>query len=342
MAVFLQILGGACLLVGVAALGLILFLRWKVKSVFKEAVQHMAGITVPMTLDLARAEEEAWDDPVEASRIASQFTSAGFVSAGLYTSGRIPNLFLQGFVHEELRLYGGYFEMGEGLAWIDLVHVLDGDSTVTVTNTSQGGDTPSPPWSTKIVMPEAHFSELLAAMKARLSSDAPPVSPDLFAKTLAEFYEKSMAWQAEEGNINSPEDLMMAQAFTGVAPNPEDVAAAERIREEKEASIREAYLVAKGLSASEWERQRSRTLFIHDGLSNEDLADLLQEGMDIHFDGELFEEDYDVIMESELPARAALKDLMETSELQDILLLDLSLEAPHPCDVYVWDVSGTE
>jgi hypothetical protein len=47
-------------------------------------------------------------------------------------------------------------------------------------------------------------------------------------------------------------------------------------------------------------------------------------------------------MESELPARAALKDLMETSELQDILLLDLSLEAPHPCDVYVWDVSGTE
>lgn len=335
MNVFLQVLGVLFLLLLLAGVGLILFLRWQFKKIAKQ-IASMGGPTVPMTLDLMPADAEEWEHRQKADAADLDFKRAGFEPAGIFSSGRVPGLTVAGYVHQELRLYGGYFEMEDENTWFDLAQVYPDESSLTVTDQTRGADQPSPPWSEKVVVSKAGLAEVLSEMKKRSRPDAVEVDAGSFAKVLSDLYKKSMKWQVENGFINDPSTISDLEGFSGRSAHEGDMEAIRQVLEAKEAEMREAYLAAKGFTAAEWDRRKERTVFVHDGLNLEDLAQRLDEGLEQFVDGSLEPDSWEDIVESELTPREAWSEAIEELDLTEVLLFDLTVEEPYPCDVYCW------
>lgn len=334
--VVLQVLGGLFLLALFLAVSAVFFIRWKMRQLFK-ALANTGGPSVPLTLDLRKVESLAWADARSAGKTTVELVGHGFTPCESFVSDRIPGLKLAAFLHEGKRLYGVLYEHPAGHQWIDLAQRFPDDTSVTVTNATMGEEVESPPWSKKVTLAGSSFPELLEEMEKHRRPEALPVLAEEFEEVFSSFYERSMKWQVESGAINDPDDITQISEMLGVEANESDLAGSRQILKERDEKMRSTYLEARGMTAAEWEGQRSRTVFVHSRLSGNDMEDLMS-GLAELPDGPdgLNEEVCEFLWESKGDARAVWKEMLLRAGLKESIRLDHSMEEPTPCDVYVY------
>lgn len=330
METFLKILGGIVL--GLFGLFLLLILlgyfvlRRKMSQMgesisgLMEAAEAISQTVPPFRIRLEPANHREWRDPEAADSICEELDRRGCTRIGRFTS--IPQtVLLEAWHLPEHGLFVTVFEHPVGGLWMEAGCEYEDDSFFVRSN---GPDhlMGSPPWTDLEFRTGAEPAALIeTVITDRPDKPVRPTTAESFPGRFEAAWQRDMDWRIERGGPSEAEILAsfesglrsetdseeaadQALSTAGQLEMVEQIRSAwrERINELRETQLRESYIVASGISALEWDRIRDRVIFIHDGLTADDLAEHLElylyEGMGVDEDFEVDDDQYEEIQGS--------------------------------------------
>lgn len=302
MGTFLQILGAlvlALIIVLVVAVFLIRFYLRRAVSAFteglgKDLVNLPQGSGVAPRIHMVAESGPAWQDTAAADRCVQALKSLGFQDMGHYAVQEIPDLHLQGWTKPEEFLYSIVYEKPRVGVWMDYVTYYEGGGSITVTNSPSGHQLEHRPGHDKVydagLDPTTLYHRM---MQERKPGPYDTVTADTFVARFEKAYADEMDWRNSRGGATE-EEIRRIAASSGTEVSDETVAAMRRRNVLRacaalEVALRERLVESTPMSAAEWERLRSHTVFVHDQLTPDMVAAL--------FEGDLFDEEGDEIFD---------------------------------------------
>ncbi|GEM_PF-2396349 len=350
--VFLAIVGGIALaLVGLLALGLFL-LRLKFRAVLRqfEDIGDAAGVAgcvvPPMQVRLRPDNNYEWRDQAQVHAVGDELAERGFTRIGTFNSEptTVP---LEAWHDPQQSIYATICEDADTGIWLDVLSLGEGGSSYTVS--SGPGDQFVRPSEFQLEhLPGGTPTDVLSRFfENRPDCQARPTSAEGFPAVFEDLWQRMMNVRIEQGPPSEEEIRQLCHVQGDAELQLEMV---ERIREmwqsqisdAVERQIREAFLENSQLSALEWDRLRDRVVFVHDDLTAEELAAMIDVEWDSNADD--LDDSYDVLEERALEllsyssARSAFISM--NSELQATSQFEKIGVVTHPAaaDVYVGPV----
>jgi hypothetical protein len=346
---FLAIIGGIALaIVGLLALGLFL-LRWKFRTVLRqfddvgEAVGVAGYVVPPMQIRLRPDNSYEWRDQAQVHAVGDELSERGFIRIGTFNSEPVT-VPIEAWHDPQQSIYATICEDSDTGVWLDVLSLGEDDSSFTVS--SGPGDQFVRPSDFQLKqLPGGTPTDVLSwFFENRPEHQARRTSAESFATTFEDLWQRMMNVRTEQGPPSEDEIRRVCHAQGDGELQLEVV---ERIREmwqsqindAVERQIREAFLEGTQLTALEWDRIRDRVVFVHDDLTAEELAAMI----DLEWDGSVDDLDdaYDVAEERayELLGEASARSVFirMNSELHAASRFEKIGAVTHPAaaDVYV-------
>jgi hypothetical protein len=279
MSLFLQILGALFLMVVLAVVAGVLFLRMKLRTFLKsvEGVSQLAATRTPSRIHLERVLNPDWSDEETFESRSAPLASLGFEPVGAFSVAELAGLQLAAWVHPRERVTAVVYEHPQASIWLDFYSHHEDGTRVTFSNTSQGTGVDHAPGHDSRRFPGLEATQLYARFVAeRPNKPRVPMPADEFAKRFEKTYADEMDWRNSRGGPTLAE-IRAVTAKRGI-PEDENLVLATRALMHEQAldalneSIIEHYLEQSRIPAAEWMELSDRVLIVHDGLD----ADRLQ------------------------------------------------------------------
>ncbi len=288
MGLILQVLGAILLLMILAVVVFVLTIRAKFRQLFRDLQRHArdaATTAIPPRIHLEAAEAIDWDDEERIEALVEPLPGLGFEDAGLYAFREMRGIRLHAWVNPDQSAYAVVYEHPVAGAWMDFVSRYDDGTSITFTNTSQGGGLDHQPGHSierrPGLDPQTLYREFLEARPPR---PAIPVRAGDFVADFEKAYADEMNWRDGRGGPTEREIRAIA-AESGYEDDDALVGATrEPMREQAladlEATLRQQFSRETSLSVAEWERVRDRLVIVHDRLTPEMLNETAAEWVD--------------------------------------------------------------
>lgn len=356
MQTFLAIIGGFALaIVGLVLLALFLLRRRlrKVMSQF-EGMAQVAGpsgqIIPPMRIRLRPDNGYAWHDEEHVQAVGDDLAARGFVRIGTFSS-EPPTAPIEAWHDPQQSIYAAICEHPTSGIWLDVLSLGQDGSSFTVT--SGPGDQLARPTDFQLErMPGAATADVVSHfLENRPDVPVQQTSAESFPAAFESLWERMMDFRLEQGAPTEEEIRRLCVAEGGDDPQVETVGEIRemwqsQINDELERKIRESFLQSSSYSALEWDRMRDRVVFIHDDLSAEDLASLLEIAWEHNVDDDL-DNSYEALEEraaellSESPGRQAFEAMNNDQESAMRFEKIGAVTQPVAADVYLGQVDMT-
>lgn len=301
MAAFLQIVGAVFVALILVAIGLLLFLRWKLKSWAKqvsEQVQEfgglmekmaahggpmaaaLGGMAEPLTLTLKPTSEE----PDEDFALQIKAWTKGLIGIGFETvndfDAEPTMLWMRGLTHPETGAAAVIYVMPLAGCWFEVCARTEEQDRITVGNSPQPmADVP--PWCDthridEGVPPAKAYEKLLRKVGERPIS---PYTPDNFANSFEQAYRRDMLWRVKRGDSEEETRRIVAAGDDGEAP---DNSMIDRLMESRrqmrsmqiDEMLKEQWLKESNVSAFDYERIEDRLVVVHELTPPDQLLDI--------------------------------------------------------------------
>lgn len=288
MAILLQILGLAFLLMIIFVVVAALVIRSKVKGFAKNlagAMQDIASSVPPARIELKRLAAPGWANAQEAEAYSREIAALGFEKVGNYEIDPIPGFELEAWVDPKRSIYSTIDEHPKAGIWFDFfTHFADG-TRITFSNSKIGGVDHAPGHTVERSAGERPAQVLEKFLAARPDKPARPTNRDTFVEDFERVYAEERDWRNSRGGATEEEIRKVAM----LSGRPLDESLLQQTRalqyaqamEQLKETLREQFLADTNMSAAEWEGIRDRVIIIHDQL-NEDafhdaVSDILEE-----------------------------------------------------------------
>jgi hypothetical protein len=334
LGLFLQILGGLCLLVMVVTAAIIvgfLVLRKRLGSAL-EGLADMRYAVTPPRLHLVRYDHPAWKDPATVTRHVEGLRALGFQEAGTFGTEEMDFVRVHALAHPEQCIYAVVYEHDKAGIFMDLVTSYEDGTALTYTTTTEGEQLDQRPGHGKVRIPDGDAAELYGRLVAeRPQRPMKPAPVEGFPAAFEKAYADAMDWRGARG-YSEDEIRRLAEASGQEATD--EVVAAVRAQMEAQAAaglqegLKERYLEQTSMSAAEWERVRERVVFIHDRLNAEQVEEIVGEWVSED------ESDYSERIPADAPGRQAFAAVNATLPERWRFEKLAEMSDPVPTDVY--------
>lgn len=259
------------------------------------AAEAMSETVPPFRIKLEPANHREWIDTSAFDAICEKLDSRGGVRIGRFTTSP-PTVLLEAWHQADQNLFVVIYEHPVAGLWFEAGCEFE-DGTLFAYSTGPNHHMGNPPWTTFEFRTGIPTAELLDAVIAD-RPDKPTVatSAESFPSRFEDAWARDMDWRIERGGP-SEEEIQTAfeSGLSRESSSEEETSQAlstadnldvvqqirsiwrERINEFLENQLRESWIVSSGVSALEWDRIRDRVIFIHDGLTANDLAEHLEQ-----------------------------------------------------------------
>jgi len=330
MGLILKILG-ILFLVGIA---LVVFVVWFIKRKLRQLgnafAEFASGMVQPDTISLRLGTDEPLRDP-EVGKAVAAFQELGYQRGPAYVVAEVPSLEVVPFVSPAAGTYGVvYRHQGGNGVWSDVVARYADGGSLTVSNSGHSQGLKPMPGHDKVYLPHESVEALHRRyLETRPGKELKPVDLTLFPQEFERAYAEEIAWRNQEGV--SVDEIRAISSNSGIDASEEVIGmTATTVRRRGQAQLHETlrieFLRSGQISASEWDEVADRVVFVHDGLSTDDLIDLLEEGTDEDLD-ELEIADGLTAREAFVKANASLRPEVRFKPLGMVV-------APVEADVY--------
>lgn len=305
MGTFLQIIGAIVLgLIGLFVLLMVIgyfFLRRKMSQLgnsmtdLMEAADAISQTVPPFRIRLEPANHRDWIHADEFDVLREELDSRGCVRIGRFTSVP-PTVLLEAWHHPKQNFFVTIYEHPVGGLWCEAGYELDDDSLFAYSN-GPNHHMGNPPWTTFEFRTGVEPGELLDAIIAdRPDQPVRPTSAESFVARFEAAWARDMDWRIARGGPSDEEIQTTIESGLAEESGSENEASLaltaadsfslveqirgmwrDRINEFLETQLRESWIVSSGVSALDWDRIRDRVIFIHDGLTADDLAEHLEQ-----------------------------------------------------------------
>jgi hypothetical protein len=207
MDIFLKILGGLALVVGLLIAAAILWFRWQVRRFAKGLGESAAPSTIDLTVDA----DPAWLKTPKAQEDLAALEACGFTRGPSYTVDGMPGVSLVALHHPAASAFGAYCNHPTAGSWTDLcANFVDGVE-LSVSNAPMGSELDTRPDTKKIFLPGKPVRELHAKLMEQLAGRAVKDVPlTSFKAEFVNAYAKDMAWRSSKEGTSEAEFLRIA------------------------------------------------------------------------------------------------------------------------------------
>jgi hypothetical protein len=219
MITFLKMVAAFIVALIVLVIGVVVFVRWKVKGLLKNLMDAATaigtGAVPPFRISLKPMEGDDEDDAVwvhddEVKQLTREFEAAGFTAIGDYDTDGLP-LQVRGFQHQDHQAYGVIYDHAMAGTWCDVVRRYSDETTWTVSSGKYHG-MDSAPWHTACFLSGQPVSELLKKLlESSPSTGYQNAGADLFVDRFETAYKKEMHWRIERGGATEQEIRRVAE-----------------------------------------------------------------------------------------------------------------------------------
>ncbi|MFP6766453.1 MAG: hypothetical protein VB858_22680 [Planctomycetaceae bacterium] len=327
MDMFLKIVGAICLgLIGLVLL-LMLFVAFSIRRKLRHPGESVTGImdatetilqTVPpFRIKLEPANHRNWILTGQYAAICEALSERGCVRVGRFETSPSTALLEVWHLPERCLCATIYEHPSAGLWLVAGFEFTDGSRLL-----RSNGSRPhmvAPPWETTHFDPDTPVADLLdLILKDQPDKPTVPISAESFAHQYESRWARDMDWRIQCGGPTAEElrttlNAGLCEESPSRDEAPPEIASAReqrmidqlqsmwrsQINEFFDVQLRERFIIATGISALDWDRIRDQVIFIHDGLTAEDLAEHLEQYLyaDLapHAEPEYEDEEYDHI-----------------------------------------------
>ncbi len=341
---FLMFMGVAFLALIAIVLIAILWALWKLRH-----APEPSGVGVKKTLDadvppfrvaLRPLKHHTWEDGSEVALSAAYLRSVGFVEIGNFDVHDTES-YVSAWRHPRERIYACLFEDFERGEWAELrTYYKDGS---VVTYSSGPNDFLDRPKNNTHCFFFGESTEELHRnfLENRPNKKSRDAAAEGFANRFESYWAREMDWQIAQGGPSAESFHKICSRF-GVAPTNEVVESMQddwrvAINQFREEQLQKKFLEQANLSATAWENLRDRLVFIHDGLSNEELVGIYADSLnwvEEEYDFDVQFEKAEEMADSKKP-REAFRLLNESLPAQRRFEWKLRIDQPIVADIYV-------
>lgn len=335
METFLKVIGGLALtlivVAGLVALAVVIFIKLAVGKM-KKLAKAMGGPIAPVEVELAVLD----GTPAPGvERLAAELERHGFSRIGAFGALGIPDYELIALTNEREDLYAAAATHPMLGPHVDLFQSAPDGRSLTVTNSKEMTPPAPIPGRTVVRRTGATVETLLNEWKvARLTGGVNPAPPEGFKEGFEREYRRVMEYQYREGNLKDV-DVDAISRLVGMQADPKTAAFLEDTRRpepDKEETLKAAFLASGRVSAVEWEEMRNWTIFVHDGMTDEEIMDRLFELGENEVEEQFFAEEGEAGDGTE--GRLRFREARQRMGLEEQVKLVGSLNEPEPFDVY--------
>jgi hypothetical protein len=293
------VVGAVCLFGLLIVIGYF-YLRRKMSSLensfggLKDAAEAMSETVPPFRIKLEPANHREWIDG-GFEEIYEELDSRGGVRIGRFATSP-PTVLLEAWHLPDHNLFVVIYEHPVAGLWFEAGFEFE-DGTLFAYSTGPNHHMGNPPWTIFEFRTAAPTAELLDAVIAdRPDKPAVATSAESFPGRFEEAWARDMDWRIERGGPSEEEIRTTLESELAEESSSDDereramskvneLTMVEQIRsmwrdsinEFFETQLRESWIVSSGVSALDWDRVRDRVIFIHDGLTSDDLAEHLEQ-----------------------------------------------------------------
>ncbi len=335
METFLKVLGGLTLtlvvIVGLISLAALIFIRMAIGKM-KKLAKAMGGPVAPVEVELAVLDGKP---PEGIERLAAELERHGFARIGAFGALGIPDYELIALTNVAEDVYAAAAIHPMLGPHVDLFQSAPDGRTLTVTTSKELTPPAAVPGRTVVRRTGASVETLLNEWKiARLTGEVSPAPPEGFKTAFEREYRRVMEFQYREGALKDT-DLATITGLVGMAADPKTTAFLDDLRRPeppREEALRAAFLASGHVSATEWEEIRDEVIFIHDALTDEELADVLLEIGEDEVSDDFLPAEIDEAGGAN--SRERFRNAVARLGQRDRIELVASHDEPEPFDVY--------
>lgn len=260
-----------------------------------DAAEAMSDTVPPFRIQLEPANHRDWIDTASADTICEELESRGGTRIGRFATSP-PTVLLEAWHLADKHLFVVIYEHPVAGLWFEAGYEFE-DETLFAYSNGPDHHMGNPPWTTFEFRTGTPAAELLDAVIAD-RPDKPTVatSAESFPPRFEKSWARDMDWRISNGGpteeeirktfengiaaeSDSEEQMQHAMSTADQLEMVEQIRSMwrDRINEFLETQLRESWIVASEVSALDWDRVRDRVIFIHDGLTSDDLAEHLEQ-----------------------------------------------------------------
>jgi hypothetical protein len=267
--------------IGVLLMPLMLFLLLKVglwmlkRKLTQFANSISSALTPPLEISLRPLNPVRWADP-RVEPTGAQLQAQGFRSIGAYAIKELKGTNISAWIHPEEKVYGVVYEHPQVGVWCDVVSQYEDGTSCTHSSAPDSGldqDPRNPNYKLPAQSPEV-------LLQAHLQT-RPPHPTSLHASGFeADFvraYRETMEWRISRGTTQA--EISQVAALMGQTFEPQVLEQGFQMQQIQERAqldelLRKHFLQKTSISAAEWDKISDRVVFVHDGLSEDELEEL--------------------------------------------------------------------
>lgn len=214
MSIALKIILCALLLLLVSVVLLVLyrlFTFYRKIKLFFSSLKGFANVIPPSRITLKAEQQINWNRTEGMLDCKMTLEKLGFKHAGDFSVKEMPLTFLAGYIHPASHVLAAVYDHDKLGTWTDIFVPFENGSSLTISNTPQGGSLDSMPGMEKKFMKNAPIQELYHAIIKDLSgrsSDSEQIrvlKVEEFASEFEETYAKEMDWRNTRGGASADE-----------------------------------------------------------------------------------------------------------------------------------------
>ena len=190
-----------------AVVGLVFFLRAKIRGFFTKVATSMASAMQPATIELVRQQQLGWLDRAKVGQNVSQLRTLGFKPIGNFTIRELPNTHLVALGHPEEGFGAAVYEFQDsGKIFCEMVAIYHQNSSLAVGNAAPSG-MEQPPFAPKIYIKNAPPKKLYKALCEAVSPEPlVAVTPKSFKQIFENSWKHEQAWRIDHPDGEEPPD----------------------------------------------------------------------------------------------------------------------------------------
>jgi hypothetical protein len=315
MGLFFQIIGIIAFSIVLAILVAFLWLRWKIKRVFRDLEQVMEstgrGIG-PRRIHLRRIDAPAEDEIEDCVR---QLERLGYQRMGDYEIDEMGGLRLVGFTDPSAGAMAALYDHPVAGVVCDLVVRYQDGSALTVTNAPTGHELDQREGHPRVFRPGVSIPELQRILASERRMEPTRVwSREEWAAGFERAYAEDMEWRLAKG-VSGDEVRRVARGMggdfeDGVIDVTVGSLQAHRVAELSQACL-ETYLDETDPTDEEWEHLEERVRVVHDAMDTNDAMTIFFELLGGGMIDEASLEAVERLSEEGLPARVLIERALQ-------------------------------
>lgn len=336
----LELLGAAflvivvCMLIG--GMAGVVWMRGQVREAsVVGALRESLNDVRPATLDVAAPGE--WHHVAEAELLCGEFLDSGLRPIGYYSIPEIDDIYLRAFLQENPPAYLCVNDHPKYGCWTDIVMLPKGGGSVTLTTVAAGSNSVPRPARHEIekLHVSTHPKSMLGYVRSRLlDGEFKPVSAEAFLDVFNGIMKDCQNALADQDIEQSWLESVASETGLVLSGDEAETINAERQLERHEHITKQClqrYAKDLGLSAEQWEEQRSELLVVYENIPDWLLVEQLYERLPVP---EELEADLADIEHDGKPARVSARQFISMLPESDLVEHLATLTDPLVADIY--------